>query len=381
MLKYDIEYYRNQFPVVRTGTVYLNHAATSPLSSAVVAAVRKYTLERSETHVDNFGSMLRTVTEAREFVARLINSTPDRIAFVDNTSNALNILATGLAWKPGDRIILNDIEFPSNVYPFLNLKRFGVEIDFVKSRDGRILPEDIVPLMTGRTKLVSISQVQFLSGFRADLGSIGEMCRDRGAVFCVDGIQAAGVVPVDVQDMNIDFFAAGGQKWLMAPQGTGFAYVSSKLQENLTQAYLGWTSMKNFFGNFTEYRIELDPTARRYENGTPNHVGLVGLHASLSTLLEVGIDRIEEHVLDLNDLLIEELSSMGVKVFVSGPRGERAGIVSARVADAEKVYQRLSASKIEVATRQGWLRVSPHFYNSEEDIRAFLGVLRESKLG
>lgn len=376
MLKYDIGLYRDLFPIVQTGTIYLNHAATSPMSSRVVAAVNKYIEERTETRIDNFAPVSKTMSETRQLAASLLNSTADRIAFCDNTSNALNIVATGMEWKPGDRIILNDIEFPANVYPFLNLKRLGVEIDFVTSRDGRIIPEDVEHLITDRTRLVSISQVQFLSGFRADLESIGKICKNNGVVFCVDGIQAAGVVPADIGKMNIDFFAAGGQKWLMAPQGTGFAFVSERLQEELTQAYLGWTSMKNFFGNFTEYRIELDPTARRYENGTPNHLGLVSLHASVSTLLEVGINNIEEHVLDLNDMLISELDSMGLKVFVSGPRSERAGIVSAKIADPERIYAGLSEAGIEVATRQGWLRISPHFYNNEDDIRALVRAMK-----
>jgi selenocysteine lyase/cysteine desulfurase len=206
MLRYDIEKYRTLFPAIETGTVYLNHAATSPLSSRVVAAVDNYLLERSKTRIDNFGSLIRIAKETKEYIAKLINAAPDRITFCDNTSNALNILATGLDWKQGDRIILNDIEFPANVYPFLNLKRHGVEVDFVKSRGGKILPEDIDAAMTDRTRLLSISHVQFLSGYRADLKSIGELCEKQGILFSVDAIQSAGVVPVDVQEMKIDFY-------------------------------------------------------------------------------------------------------------------------------------------------------------------------------
>lgn len=368
MLKYDIGFYRGLFPVVKTGTVYLNHAATSPLSTRVVAAVQRYLTERSETHIDNFSMVAGLVTETRNRIGKLINSKSDRIAFCDNTSNALNILAAGMKWRTGDRIILNDLEFPANVYPFMNLKRLGVELDFVKNRDGKILLEDIESAITPVTKLLSISHVQFLSGYRADLEAIGDLCRRRGIMFAVDAIQSAGVVRIDVDRMKIDFLACGGQKWLMAPRGTGFAFVSAETQERLNQAYVGWTNMKDFFGDFTRYRIELDSSARRYENGTLNYAGIVGLHESVGVLLEVGIASIEQHVLDLSDKLIAELDPLGIKPYVSGNRQERAGIVSFRASDPQRVFANLSEEKIEVAVRQGWLRVSPHFYNTEEEI-------------
>ncbi|HQT92715.1 MAG TPA: aminotransferase class V-fold PLP-dependent enzyme, partial [Candidatus Kryptobacter bacterium] len=297
MLKYDINAYRKLFPFIQTGTIYMNHAATSPLSTRVVAAVNKYLIDRSEIQIDNFAGLQQTLSETRDYAAKLLNTTSERIAFFDNTTNALNLLATGIQWQTGDRIILDDIEFPANVYPFLNLKRLGVEVDFVKNRDGRILIADIEEKITSRTRLLSISHVQFLTGFRSDLRAIGELCRRHAIVFSVDAIQSAGVVPIDVNDMHIDFLATGGQKWLMAPQGIAFAFISDETQNRLKQAYLGWTSIKNFFGEFTRYRLDLDDTARRYENGTLNFIGITCLHESLSTLLEVVIESIEEHVL------------------------------------------------------------------------------------
>lgn len=368
MLRYDIDSYRKLFPVVETGTIYMNHAATAPLSTRVVAAVERYLLERSETRIDNFGLLSRMVSETRDYIAKLINASPDRIAFSDNTSNALNLVAAGIELHAGDRVVLNDLEFPANVYPFLNLKRSGVEIDFVHNRNGSILVDDLEAAVTPRTKLLSISHVQFLSGYRADLEAIGEICRRRGIIFAVDAIQSAGVIPIDVERMKIDFLACGGQKWLMAPQGIGFAFVSGETQERLNQAYVGWTSMKNFFGDFTDYRIDFDDTARRYENGTLNYTGIVSLHESLGTLLDVGIDAIEEHVLDLNDRLIAELELLGMRPYVSGDRRERAGIVSAQVSNADGVLASLAGSKIEVSVRQGWLRISPHFYNTEDEL-------------
>ncbi len=377
MLKYDIDKYRNLFPVVGTGTIYLNHAATGPLSTRVVAAVDEYLRQRSETQIDNYMKFQPILTETRSYAAKLVNATADRIAFFDNTTNAINLLAAGLEWNPGDRIILNDIEFPANVYPFLNLKRLGVEIDFVGNREGRILTEDVEAKITPRTKLLSISHVQFLSGFRADLPALGELCRTRGVIFSVDAIQSAGVVPIDVQRIKIDFLATGAQKLLLCPQGIAFAYVSNETQERLRQAYLGWTSIKNFFGEFTRYRLDLDDDARRYENGTLNNMGITALHESLATLLEVGIGSIEEHVLDLNDRLIAELGPLGMKAYVDGDRASRAGIVSIKVSNADAYIARLAESKIQVAVRQGLIRVSPHFYNTGEEILTLVDNLKQ----
>lgn len=378
MLKYDIEKYRSLFPVTQTGTIYLNHAATGPLSTRVVAAVDRYIRERSETDIDNYALFQPTLVETREFAARLVNATADRIAFFDNTTNALNLLAAGLDWKTGDRVILNDIEFPANVYPFLNLKRLGVEVDFVHNRDGKILVEDIQAMIMPRTRLISISHVQFLSGYRADLKTLGSICRKAGIIFCVDAIQSAGVVGIDVEAMDIDVLAAGGQKWLMAPQGISFAFVSAETQDRISQSYLGWTSIRNFFGEFTKYRLDLDDSARRYENGTLNYVGITSLHESIGMLLEVGIENIEEHILDLSDRLIEELRHLGMKAYVEGGRSNRAGIISFAVPDAPALAARLAESKIEVAVRQGLVRVSPHFYNTEEEIMAVVENLKKS---
>ncbi len=375
MLKYDVNKYRDLFPVVKAGTVYLNHAATGPLSTKVVAAVDKYLKERSETQIDNYQQFQPTLIETRELASRLLKTTPDRIAFFDNTTNAINLIAGGIDWKPGDRVILDDIEFPANVYPFLNLKRLGVEIDFVKNRGGRILLEDIEAMVIPRTRLLSISHVQFLSGFRADLYAIGELCRRHGIIFSVDAIQSAGVVPIDVNAMKIDFLATGGQKWLLAPQGIAFAYISKEMQDKITQAYLGWTSIKNFFSEFTHYRLDLDDAARRYENGTLNYVGITSLHESLGVLLEVGIENIEEHILDLSDTLIGRLKTLGLEAYVEGNRAQRAGIISIKVDNAESFASRLSKSKIEVAVRQGLVRVSPHFYNTEDEIDLLVSKL------
>ncbi|MCK7523605.1 MAG: aminotransferase class V-fold PLP-dependent enzyme [Ignavibacteriales bacterium] len=174
---------RELFPHIKRGKIYFNHAATGPFSKNVLSMVNEYMLQRSETNIDNFPELVKVAGETKNYLCQMLNCTPDRIAFVDNTSNGLNILAQGIKWKKGDSIILNDIEFPSNVYPFLNLEKDGVEVEFVKSKDGIVSADDIINSIKPSTKLISISYVQFLTGYKADLEKIGNVCREKGNYF------------------------------------------------------------------------------------------------------------------------------------------------------------------------------------------------------
>ncbi len=353
----------------------MNHAAISPLSSRVNAAVQKYLEARTTGDIDVYLSMLPTVAQLKQNIGTLINAAPERIGFVLNTSEGLSVLASGLEWKSGDRILLNDSEFPSNVVPFLNLKHHGVEIDFIKSELGVITPETIEQHLTPKTKLVSMSFVQFLSGFRADLAAIGELCRKRGIIFSVDGIQGLGVSPLDVQKMKIDFLSSGGNKWLMGLMGLAFIYVSEELQSRIHQAHMGWTSNKNFFSDFFKYRVDLDDTARRFENGTQNYIAITALDASLGTLLEVGIENIQLHIAEITDKIIAVADETGYGLITPRGRNERAGIVTLRCTNADRLFTFLKERSITVSVREGMIRVSPHFYNSLEDTAAFHSAL------
>ena len=325
--------------------------------------------------IDVYMSMLKIVRETKDNLAALVNAAPDRIGFVGNTSEGINILANGIDWKTGDRILLNDIEFPTNVVPFLNCRRHGVEIDYVKNVHGEIHVEDIERAITARTRLLSISFVQFLTGFRADLSAIGSLCKKHGIIFCVDSMQGLGVSPLDTAGAGIDFLSNGGNKWLMGMMGTGFIFITPELQARLTQAHLGWTSNRQFFGDFFNYRVDPDETARRYENGTQNYCGIAALQASTGTLLEVGIDRIAEHVGDLTDAIIGMCDDLGFETITSRDRAQRAGIVSFTCPDAEQQFARLTECGIGVSIREGMLRIAPHFYNTIEEIGVLKSVL------
>lgn len=372
----DLQKYRTLFPHVSRGIVYLNHAAIGPYSRHVVKAVEDLLYRCSETEIEVWFEFQKTIAETKDLIGRLINTTRDRIAFVDNTTNGLNLLAAGMQWAAGDRILLNDMEFPANVYPFLNLKRHGVEIDFIRNRDSQLSVHDIERAITPRTRLLSISHVQFFHGFRVDLEAVGDLCQSRGITFCVDAIQSAGVIPVDVRRMKVDFLSCGGQKWLLAPQGIAFIYLTEDLQSRLAPAYLGWTSIKNYFDDFFRYRLELEETARRYENGALNFLGIAGLQASLSMLLEVTIEEVEAHVRSVIQHLIERVKALGLPIVSPEDPHTRAGIVTFRVPDGARLFETLKVNNVQVSLRETCIRISPHFYNTVEEIDQTIDVLQ-----
>jgi selenocysteine lyase/cysteine desulfurase len=373
---------RALFPYTTEGRIYLNHASTGPLSTRVVDAMTAHLGQRSRGKLETYLDDVAMVSATRTLVQRMIHAeSDDRIAFLPNTSDAINVIAAGLPWKSGDRVVLNTVEFPANIYPYLNLKRFGVQLDFINAGTGAVTPQKIIDTLTPRTRLVALSAVQFLSGHRADLGAIGEICRSRGVIFAVDGIQAVGAIRVDVQRMNIDALAAGCQKWQMAPHGTAFLYLSKELQSCIQQASLGWLSVDDPW-RFYDYDQPLASSARRYEGGSLNMPGLWGLHAALETLLEFGTDAIEAQVLGLTGVLLEGLRTVdGLTVLTPSQPEERAGIVTVALppnVDGNGIMARIGDRGVTIAVREGKLRFSPHFYNTTGEMISATEATRES---
>ncbi|MEW6654592.1 MAG: aminotransferase class V-fold PLP-dependent enzyme, partial [Bacteroidota bacterium] len=299
-----VEKIRSLFPHLDTNQIYFNHAAIGPWCKPVLDRIAEYSAQRSGTMIENYPFFLEKNTNAKSKLGKILNTEPERLAWVDNVSNGLNILANGIEWKTGDRIILNDIEFPANIYPFLNLKRLGVEIDIVKSRNGIVDIDDIEKAITTNTKLVSISYVQFLSGYRADLNAIGELCKSKGIVFCVDAIQAAGVVQIDVKKSQIDFLCGGTQKWLMSSQGLSFICITEELQKRIVQKNVGWTSVNDAW-NLLEYNLSLKSSAESFQNGTINALGVCLFDASLDIFLEFGMNNVEKTILENSEYFIK----------------------------------------------------------------------------
>ncbi len=355
----------------------MNHAAISPLSSPVIEAINDYFKVRSETEIENFPDFLKLAAETKILLSQMSNApSADRIAFVENTSNGLNILAQGLQWKQGDRIILNDMEFPSNVYPFLNLKSSGVEIDFVKSKNGKVTAEDVEAAITPNTKLISVSYVQFLSGYRIDMEQLGNLCRSKGIIFCVDSIQGLGALQLDVQKCNIDFLSNGGHKWLMGLEGLGFIYLTEELQQKITPKYVGWTSVVDAW-NLLDYNLTLRKSADCFQNGTLSSPGIVALNASQKFRLSFGYEKIEETVLNNSEYFISSLNEVGINPILKNINKENlSGIVSFKSEKANEIFEALEKENVTAAVRAGVVRLSPHFYNTQDEIDKVVSILK-----
>ena len=362
-----VDKYRREFPIVEK-YVYLDHAGVAPASRRVQASVEAFLRDALDGGAFHYPSWAKRVHEVRTSCARLIHAEADEIAFVKNTSHGLSLVAEGIDWKAGENILFYEREFPSNIYPWQNLKRKGVEARPVPFRNGRVQIEDIERLMDSRTRMVSVSSVQFTNGFRIDLKRLGSLCSNRNILFCVDAIQSLGVIPMDVRDCNVDFLSADAHKWLLGPEGIGIFYCRKELAENLNPPLIGWKSVQNEF-DFDQPHLVLKRDAQRFEEGSMNLMGIFGLGAATDLLLEAGIGDIEQRVLDLGDRIIEEADKRGFKTLTPRARHERGGNVTFRQhVDLEAVRSGLREKGIMINVRGGGLRVSPHFYNIESDI-------------
>lgn len=376
-LTLDLETLRQEFPVTRQW-IYCNHAAVAPISTRVAGAIQGVLTDLNEFGAVHWKSWGKTVEHARELAARLINSDPDEIAFVKNTSDGLSLLSNGLDWNGGDKVVSVDTEFPANVYPWLALKKRGVELVTVPERKGRVDLQDIERALDARTRVLTVSYVQYLSGFRIDLDALGEMCRSRGIIFCVDAIQGMGAFEIDVKRQKIDFLSADGHKWMLATEGAGVAYLSKRIVEQVTPSVLGWMSVENF-NDFHRRELNYRHGALRYECGSLNTIGIYGLAAALDLLLEVGIENISRQILAITSHLCEGLASKGYVVLGSRTHGEASGIVSFRPGvrgpETHTIFRRLEEARVATALRGGYIRVAPHFYNTQSEMDQVLSVL------
>lgn len=364
-----VERYRREFPVTKNH-IYLDHAGIAPVSLRVTAALGAFLAESAEGAAFHYPQWAQRVVEVRKVCAQLVNAGADEIAFIKSTSHGLSLVAEGMDWKSGDNVLFFEKDFPSNIYPWINLKSKGVEARAIPSRGGRLLIEDIEELMDARTRLVAISSVQFSNGFRTDLKRLGELCRRKGALLCVDAIQSLGLIPMDVREFNIDFLAADAHKWLLGPEGIGIFYCRKELAQKLRPPLVGWKSVQNEF-DFDHPVLRLKNDAQRFEEGSQNLMGIFGLGAAIELLLEVGIADIEERVLDHGDQIIRETGKRGFTVLSPKEREERGGnITIAGSFDPAEARDALRERGIMVNVRGGGLRLSPHFYNTTEEINA-----------
>jgi selenocysteine lyase/cysteine desulfurase len=363
--------YRDQFPVARK-LIYLNHAAVAPLcrrSAEAMKALAEDVLQYGSYHYDQW---LDAYEGVRVSAARLICATRSEIAIVKNTSEGISTVAQGIDWKAGDKVVVFEDEFPANYLPWKRLEAKGVRIEVLPSEAGL---ERIDTAAEG-ARLLAISFVQYLSGHRADLDAIGEICARRGALFFVDAIQGLGVFPVDVRKNRIHALAADGHKWLLGPEGCGILYIQQDLQDSINPVEFGWTNVARF-NDYAAHDMTLRPDAGRYECGTLNTIGCYGLRAAIEFILEVGVENIGPAVQDLGDQVAAGAQKQGYELCVQRTPETGAGIVSLRKpgVDSRMIVRRLKDQQFIAAPRQGWVRVSPHFYISKEDIEKLLEVL------
>lgn len=368
--------WRSEFPVTETYT-YMNHAGVAPLSRRVQDAMTGFLEDATVNGAVNAKRWEEEAEVCRDAAAQLINADAAEVAFMKNTTQGILIAANGIDWRTGDNVVTTAVEFPANVYPWWSLKeRYGVETRMVPERAGRIHVEDVASAIDERTRVVTISHVEFASGFRNDIQALGEICRERDIWFVVDAIQSLGAIEVDVGSCNVDILAADGHKWLLAPEGAAIFYCANEKRERLINTNVGWASVVNP-RDFLNYDLTQKPDATRFEEGSYNSVGLYGLRAAIALLLEIGIPTIEARVLELTAHLITGLETKGYRVVTPRANSERAGIVifeSDRHTPTE-IYEILYAENIVTAARGTGIRVSPHFYNTTSEIERLLEVL------
>ncbi len=368
----------DEFPQL-PGLRYLNHAAVSPWPQRAVEAVTRFARENAQTGARDYPDWLKTEQRLRERLQRLLNAPScGDIALVKNTSEALSFVAFGLDWRAGDQVLISDEEFPSNRVVWEALRRFGVEVVQVSLKGHA--PEDALLAACGpRTRLLSVSAVQYASGLRLDLQSLGQGCQARGVLFCVDAIQQLGALPFDVQSSQCAFAMADGHKWLLGPEGLGVFYCRSDLREQLKLHEYGWHMLEHA-GDYQRIDWQAARSARRFECGSPNMLGAMALEASLSLLEEVGMPQVEAALQERMQWLQVGLQGIpGCRLHSPLNPLRRAGILTFSLdgRDSQALYQQLRDQQVICAQRGAGVRLSPHFYTPAQVIEETLQLLHQ----
>lgn len=356
---------RRLFPSVEAA-VHFDHASISPISTRVADAMRSVTTDYVEHGFQL--SWRDDIENTRCTLARLVNSAAGNIAFTQNTSTGLSLAANGIDWAHGDNVVLPEREFPSNFYPWLNLEHRGVQLRLVPAPAGHASIADIQDAIDEHTRVVTVSAVQFSNGYRYDLDAIGELCRRHDVVFVVDGTQSVGALTMDVAGAQVDLLAVSPHKWMLGPSGVAFVHVSDRALDRIRPPVVGWLSVTDPFA--FDYRLTLPDTADRYEPGSEDVIGIAGLGAAAELFLEHGTRQVEDRLLSLTDRLCDGLRAANCEIVTPRTGPERSGIVifrSPRTAP-EDLHARLAAVGVRCAVRNGGIRFSPHFYNTEDEV-------------
>ncbi|HEY5061527.1 MAG TPA: aminotransferase class V-fold PLP-dependent enzyme [Gemmatimonadaceae bacterium] len=381
-MSYDVAALRRaEFPWAAAGdTIYLNNASTGPLPERTVRVVDEWNRLRANPERISHDLQFATLARGRELIARLIGADAGEIALATNTSFGINLAAFSLPLRAGDVVVSPDLEFPANVYPWMQLaKRRGIEYRRVACPDGvldsatlaRVLDDD-------RVRAVTVSWVQFASGARVDLAALGAACRERGVFFVVDAIQGLGPLTIDLQTTPVDIFACGAQKWLLSPWGAAFVYVRRPLIDQLEPHDVSWLAVRNAddFSRLTDYELAWRSDARRFEFITLPYQDVAGMNASLELLHELGPRAVAAHASRLADAIIDWAAGRDdVRLVTPRDASRHAAIVSLQPADAARASARLTRDGVAHSLREGAIRLSPHCYNTSAEVRQALDVM------
>lgn len=363
-------------------TTYLNNASIGPIPERTRLGLEAFNARRTAPHLLPDREQMAGLADAREACARLIGADAAEIALTPNTTTGINIAARSLPLKRGDVVLFSDREFPANVYPWLALREQGVESEMAPVTSCGFPDEDrlVERVADPRVKVLAVSFVQFANGFRADLPRLSAACRETGTWLVVDAIQGLGAAPLDVRETPIDILATGGQKWLLSPWGTGFCYVRRALIGQMQPSAVGWMAYEGTddFTNLCNYSDTLRADARRFEVGTIGYQDHAGLTSSLGLLAEIGVDAIAAHVRALHEPVLAWARSRAVKVTSPLDDVHRSAILCIAPQDAKDAHRRLKAAGVVCALREGAIRLSPHCYNTLEEMERVVEVLDEA---
>ena len=358
-------WWQEEFPV-NDEVLYLNHAAVAPWPESARVAVSEFAMENTAYGATNYPQWTQTEQSLKDNLCQLIDAPQGSVALVKNTSEALSFVAAGIDWKPGDVVVISDQEFPSNRIVWESLAALGVEVVSV-SLPWDAPERELLRAIAQKPKLVSVSAIQYATGLTLDLLSIGAACRENGVLFCVDAIQAVGVLPFSVQAVQADFAMADGHKWMLGPEGLGFFYVRPEVMDQLGLVKFGWHMVEDM-GNYDarEWRPATD--ARRFECGSPNMLAACALKASTDLLLKVDITEVATRAVT-NVLYLRELLEGQGASFINPLIQQRpSGILTFNFPgkDSAKLYKLLMENGIICANRGGGIRFSPHFHTTED---------------
>jgi cysteine desulfurase / selenocysteine lyase len=368
---------RDEFPWADQ-TVYLNHASVGPLPERTRRALDEFNRQRAMPFQLPDRDLFAVLAESRRLVAELLSVTREEIALTVNTGFGLGVVARALPLRPGDVVLLSDREFPANVYPWLRLRELGIEVELVPTTaagwpdEARLLER----LADPRVRVLAVSLVQFSNGYRVDLAALSAATRCTGAYLVVDAIQAVGQIPVDLGRTQVDVLACGGQKWLLSPWGSGFVYVRRELISRLSPPVTGWMAFEGTddFTRLTTYSDTLRADARRFELITLPYQDFAGFNASLGLVRDMGIERIQAHLRRLHQPVLSWAERSGARIV--SPRGERgSGILCLAPGDVGAAFRRLKAARVICSLREGAIRLSPHGYNTLEEMERVVAVL------